>query len=243
MQFNRSVLIAIAISGFSQVAIASIFEEKIYYFEPDERNHVPDQAKDPIAAKDGGKKKFEWNMYLDPERDDFFKEGDYIPPAPFMEAMRRPTQENILLFEKWQEKKNLLLERYEAARGRYLGEKSHEAPIARIETPAKVANLEKYRFVFYFDSSCPSCKAMFTTINKMIERGIYVEAVRVDSGKEQVRGLTIPWSYATASEIKAKRLSAVPFLMVFDDKAKKVYRLTGKKTMEEISQLITRAGA
>jgi hypothetical protein len=243
MQSIPKIWIGIAISMISTMAMASIFDGKIRYFEPAEENSAQgEKSKEVRKEKDDAKKKFDWNSYLDIERDEFFREGDYIPPAPFMEAMRRPTPENILLFEKWQQTKNLLLERYEAARARYLGEKNHAPVTPKINALDSKSDLQKYRFVFYFDATCSSCKAMFTTVNQMIERGIYVEAVRVDNGKQEIRGLTIPWNYATPKEIKANGLSAVPFLMAFDDKAKKVFRLTGRKTMQEISQLIGHAG-
>lgn len=229
----------------SSTAMAMIFNSGIRYFDTEnEKEDSPDVPKDAGPRPDGAsKKKFDWSSHLDVEKDEFFKEGDYIPPAPFMEALRRPTPENILLFEKWQQTKNLLLERYETARRRYLGKTILAAETPQRAVPDESANLEKLRFVFYFDAACPSCKAMFATINQMIEGGIYVEAVRVDKGKDGVSGLSVPWTYVQAKEIEANNLKAVPFLMAFDDKAKKVYRITGRKTIREISQLIGRAGS
>ena len=38
---------------------------------------------------------FPWHQYLDPKNKEFFKEGDYTPPEPFMEIVRNPTDANL----------------------------------------------------------------------------------------------------------------------------------------------------
>lgn len=40
------------------------------------------------AESKAGQSGFQWNKYLSPNNDEFFKEGDYTPPAPFMEIAR-----------------------------------------------------------------------------------------------------------------------------------------------------------
>jgi hypothetical protein len=223
----------IFIVQFSTPAFAGVFNDKIHFFEPEPRAEKQEKAEEKKAPKAD----FQWKTFLNPEKDEFFKEGDYTPPAPFMEVMRRPTPENILLFEKWQQTKNLLLERYEGERTRVLGGKAPSIAGAS-QAPQVKADLARFRFIFYFDGNCPHCKAMFQTINQMLERGIYVEAVRIDQGQDQIRGLNIPWTFAKPNEVKANAVTAVPLLMAFDERSKKVFRLTGKKSMDEISKLI-----
>ncbi|MGK5084521.1 hypothetical protein WDW37_14595 [Bdellovibrionota bacterium FG-1] len=61
-------------------------------------------------AQAGGET-FQWQKYLDPKNDDFFREGEYTPPAPFMEIARNPTDSNIENWFHYLETKNQLLRR------------------------------------------------------------------------------------------------------------------------------------
>jgi hypothetical protein len=79
---------------------------------------------------------------------------------------------------------------------------------------------------------------MFETVNEMVHRGIYVEAIRVDKRNQEVKGLAIPWTAATAEELKKIDLKAVPMTVAFDDKTKKAYQFTGKKSISEIQSLL-----
>lgn len=234
MQLVISLVLSLTVPIFSE---AQIFSEGIRFF---------DSERSPVKQEEVKKEKvksFNWKSQLDPETDEFFREGDYIPPAAFLEVMRRPTKENILMFEKWQEKRNLLLSRYEAQRALYLGRGGIELP--KIVDPSVVDErfLQQFRFVFYFDANCSSCQAMFQTVNQMVQRGIYVEAVRLDNSASTVNGLTIPWGTVSPSELKKGNFKAVPVLMAFDEKVKKAYQLTGKKTIQEVARALKSAAA
>jgi hypothetical protein len=214
-------------------AFAGVFEGGVKFFEEDERKS---QAKS-LEEKTQDEKKFDWKSQMDIENDQFFREGDYIPPAPLLEALRRPTKENIVMFDKWNEARNQLLERYEAARAKYVG--GEKARIPSTESAKAPANLKKFRFAFYFDAACPHCHEMFETINQLAQRGIYVEAIRVDRRDQEVRGLAIPWVAATPEELKKINLKAVPMTVAFDDKTKKAYQFTGKKSISELGALLS----
>ena len=68
------------------------------------------QEKRPTAPTIANNKSgFAWNKYLSPSNDEFFKEGDYTPPAPFMEIARNPSDENIENWFRYLETKNELL--------------------------------------------------------------------------------------------------------------------------------------
>ncbi|MGE3682700.1 MAG: TlpA family protein disulfide reductase [Bdellovibrionales bacterium] len=219
-------------------AYASVFSDGVRFFEDDK---VEKQVTEERPKEE--KKPFDWNSFMNVENDEFFKEGDYTPPAPFLEALRRPTKENILLFEKWNETRNLLLQRYETARAQYVAKSNVMLPEVKRSQGGNAKTLEKFRFVFYFDAECPSCHAMFETVNQMVQKGVYVEAVRLDKGKQEVRGLSIPWVSPSPKEVQKINLKAVPFLMAFDDETKKVYQVTGRKTIEEIADLLERSSS
>ena len=135
--------------------------------------------------------------------------------------------------------RNVLLQRYELARSQYIGKTGNPAPLP--DTPVlevSEKDLEKYHYVFYFESTCPSCHAMFQTINQMVQRGVYVEAIRVDKGDGEVKALNIPWSFAKPEELKKLNLKAVPVLVAIDEKTQKAYQMTGRKSIKEILQAI-----
>lgn len=217
-------------------AFAGVFSEGVKFF--DEGNSSPKVSPEKQTERPKAQK-FNWNDQLDVEKDQFFKEGDYTPPAPFVEALRRPTKENILNFEKWQAMRNMLLQRYETARAQYVrenGVSTSKSPVATSDV--NEADIEKYRYVFYFESTCPSCHAMFQTINEMAQRGVYIEAVRLDKTENEVKGLDLPWSFAKPEELKKLNLKAVPVLVAIDDKTKKAYQMTGRKSIKQILQVI-----
>ena len=78
-------------------------------------NSKPEIAKRDDAANTITKEKeeFQWTKYLDPNNKDFFREGDYTPPEPFMELVRNPTDQNIRMWFAYMDRKNEL-----ASRGR-----------------------------------------------------------------------------------------------------------------------------
>ena len=242
MQFLFKLIFMTPLLLLCRTSDAIVFDSGISYFSSSDKSQ---ESKSPVPEEkkpSNDSKKFDWNKYLDTEKDEFFKEGDYIPPAPFMEALRRPTKENILLFEKWKQTKNLLLQRYEKARSQWVDGSVRSIPsnVKAVET-SETEVLSKFKFSFYFDAKCPSCHAMFSTINQMAEKGVYVEAVRVDAGSEPVRGLLLPWSRMTPEESKKVKLKAVPFLMAFDDGTKRVYQITGHKTITQLASTLERA--
>lgn len=217
-------------------AFAGMFSDGVRFFDeaPSKPKAIPEKLETEQKTKP-----FNWNDQLNIEKDQFFKEGDYTPPAPLVEALRRPTKENILNFEKWQEMRNILLQRYETARAQYMGKGGVQVP--RAEAPVLDVDereIEKYHYIFYFESTCPSCHAMFQTINQMVQRGVYVEAIRVDKNENEVKGLDLPWSYANPEELKKLNLKAVPVLVAIDEKTKKAYQMTGRKSIKEILQVI-----
>lgn len=220
---------------FGSYTFAGVFSEGVRFFDEGQKS----KTSSPVPEEKPKTQKFNWNDQLDTEKDQFFKEGEYMPPAPFIEALRRPTKENIQNFEKWQEMRNLLLQRYEVARNQYVSKTGRELPRASVNSSnVNERDIEKYRFIFYFESTCSSCHAMFQTINEMAQRGVYVEAVRVDKSDNEVKGLDIPWNYARAEELKKLNLKAVPMLVAIDEKTKRAYQMTGRKSIKEIIQII-----
>lgn len=216
---------------FSFFINAEYFDGKIEYFSENQQAKLSK----PKSSQGEKQKKFEWKTYLDEKNDEFFKEGDYIPPAPFLEAMRNPSRQNILLFEKWNEKKNFLLNRFNQKRAEVLGKN----PLLTEEVKNQDLSLIKeFNFVFYFDSMCSSCKGMFEVINNLVASDVFIEAVRLDESENQVLGLSIPWSKATRNELKHLNITAVPMLMAYKKGSNDAYKIVGKKSVLEITEIL-----
>lgn len=190
--------------------------------------------------------KFSWNKVLDPKNKDFFKEGDYTPPEPFMEIVRNPSDANLKMWFAYIEKKNQLSDRLQARMKEYveknsvkLGEGGREYANTRTAQLARVPeDAKRFRFRMYFDSHCPHCKRMFATLAELQSRGFYVEAVQVDRDPKGLDGLPVPATRAAPSEIENKEIKSVPLLLVGDLKKKAVYRLTGYQSVASIFQTI-----
>ena len=188
---------------------------------------------------------FQWNKYLDPKNQEFFREGDYTPPEPFMELVRNPTDQNIRMWFAYMDRKNELasrlakrMEEYAQANGAAIPKEAKEKIVQtahQIPTPAD--DFERFRFRMYFDSQCPHCKRMFETLNDLQDRGYFVEARQIDKGPlDQIRS-HVPVVTANANEIKQYNVTSVPLLLIGDLKNKKVYRQSGFMTPEQIIAL------
>jgi len=66
---------------------------------------------------------FNWSETMDIGSDEFFREGNYLPPAAFMEVARRPTHENISKWLQYQRKKQNLTHRINREIERYEGQR------------------------------------------------------------------------------------------------------------------------
>ena len=176
------------------------------------------------------KEEFQWNKYMDPNNKDFFREGDYTPPEPFMELVRNPTDQNIRMWFAYMERKNELanrlgkrMEEYAQANVAAIPKEAKEKIVqATRQIPTPADDFERFRFRMYFDSQCPHCKRMFETLNDLQDRGYFVEARQVDSGPlDQIRS-HVPMVTAAAGELKQYNVTVVPLLLIGDLKNKKV---------------------
>lgn len=203
----------------------------------------------PEEPKAEAPSQFDWKTQLDPKNDEFFKEGDYTPPKAFMELARNPTDANIKNWFRLMEAKNALSQRLEVRMQEYiqkndakLGDDGKAYLAERTPKIAFAAEKERFRFRMYFDSKCPHCKRMMSTMEELEQRGFFVEIRQTDSDdlKEPPK---LPVIRATKDELSEKDVESVPLLLVGDMKQKAVYRITGFQTVESIFQLIQESKA
>jgi hypothetical protein len=196
--------------------------------------------------------KFPWSKYLDPNHKEFFKEGDYTPPEPFMEIVRNPTDENLKQWFAYIQKKNELSVQLNHRMQEYLGKSTgnnvetpqKEQLIARASSlPRNAPDADRFRFRLYFDSKCPHCKRMMGTLSALRAQGYFVEAHQVDNDPEGLKGLPIPAERAAPGEIEAKTIKSVPLLLIGDLKSKTVYRITGFQTVDDVLKSLPQGGS
>jgi thiol-disulfide isomerase/thioredoxin len=191
-------------------------------------------------------KKFDWKAHLDPNNKEFFREGEYTPPEPFMELVRNPTDENIKNWFAMIEKKNELSSRMMDRIQEYVAKNS-----AKLEPQSKAIlvnakeSLQKsppeasrYRFRFYFDSQCPHCKRMFETVADLQSRGFYVEAFQVDNADVALPGMTVAVTKASKADLDKHKITSVPLLLIGDLQKKLVYRLSGYQSTDSVFESI-----
>jgi hypothetical protein len=209
---------------------------------------APPKANTEVGMSGEG---FRWEKYLDPANKEFFKEGDYTPPEPFMELVRNPSDENLRMWFAYVDRKNELAGRLQERMSEYIARNGQPLPPEQRRRVAELsagqpASIEpkRFRLRMYFDSKCPHCQKMFGTLADLQGKGFFTEARQIDRGNAQVRSLPFPTEMAGADEVKQKNVGSVPLLLIGDLKRKMVYRLTGFQTTADVLKAIQgQAGA
>ena len=203
---------------------------------------VPDQAKKNVGpeetpiqekTKDQEVKQapFDWQKFSSPKNNEFFKEGDYLPPEPFMEVSRNPSDENIRQWFAYIEQKNNLTERLTRRIDEYVKKNPTAAAgfkESSVTLPVKsLPDVRRFRFRFYFSSTCPHCQKMFVTVNDLVSRGYFVEVRQVDQGPLDKISSPVPVIQASRGDIAKFHIDAVPLLLAADLKSGSVFRQKG----------------
>ncbi|MGE4233057.1 MAG: hypothetical protein AB7F43_06990 [Bacteriovoracia bacterium] len=196
----------------------------------------------PTVTKD---EKFDWNKYLDPKNKDFFKEGDYTPPEPFMEVVRNPSDSNLKNWFTYIDKKNDLVRKMQERVEEYARKNAKLPPEVKAllaqrsaELPTYSPDVKRYRFRLYFDSKCPACKQMLGTLAAIQERGYSVEAHQIDNDRRATERLPFPVLPASKSDLDEKEIKAVPVLYVGDMTQKRLYRFRGTQELGDIFEAL-----
>jgi len=205
------------------------------------RQEIP-KGEDATIKENTKTQEFQWKKYLDPKNTEFFREGDYTPPEPFMELVRNPSDQNIRMWFAYMDRKNELAGRLSKRMAEYAQNNNAAIPTAAKEKivqaarqiPTAADDFERFRFRMYFDSQCPHCKRMFETLNDLQDRGYFVEARQVDRGSIEHIKSNVAIVSASSAEVKKQNIAAVPLLLIGDLRNKKVYRQSGFMTPEQI---------
>lgn len=186
---------------------------------------------------------FDWGPYLDPHSEEFFREGDYVPPAPFLAVARNPSDENLKKWLTHIERKNALAQRFETRLQDYLartGDTTSKAAVtAQPPTSINSSPLkpERFRLRLYFDSTCPHCRHMFETLAELQRQGFAIEGKQIDQ-RPLLHAATFPVSQATAAEIAHQKIEGVPLLLVADIDRGVMSRISGYHDEKEVLSVI-----
>ncbi|MEK7692177.1 MAG: hypothetical protein AAB425_14270, partial [Bdellovibrionota bacterium] len=201
--------------------------------------------------------KFPWHKYLDPKNDEFFKEGDYTPPAPFVEIARNPSEENIKNWFHYLALKNGLAERLQSKLEEFARTQSAQgfADPVKVQSAQLLARAasgvgamaatnpssKNYQLRLYFDSRCPHCEHMMDTLATLARQGFYVELRRVDHEPGFQPRFPFPVQQATPSELQKNQVEAVPVLLVGNLSNGTFFKIQGFQTPEAVLAAIREA--
>lgn len=230
----------------------SYFDSKINYWGEKQSTNGPSSlvVEKTENSSEGGK--FPWKTYLDPKNKEFFREGDYTPPEPFMEIARNPTDENIKNWFEFMKKKNELARRLDDRVREYLVKNGQSPKTMTPETlasPSKAAarpqgplDPSRFKVRMYFESTCPHCRKMFGVLKRLQDEGVEVHALQIDRGPVPADEKVVPIDEATKEEIKKHGINGVPFLVVADTKRKALLPpIQGYHDYEEVISLLKNA--
>lgn len=194
----------------------------------------------------GDSKKFDWKKHLDEKNDEFFREGEYIPPAPFMEVARNPSDENVRLWMTYLDKKNFLAERLRTRIAEFSSKgvqtttpRVVEERVTQQAQDKPAFDPSRFRIRTYFESTCPHCRRMLQTLRELQERGVFVEALQIDRAHQSEARFPIATSLADPSDVKKNGIQSVPYTLVADLKAKTVLNpISGFKTLAEMTEIL-----
>lgn len=193
------------------------------------------------------KETFPWKTYLDPKNREFFKEGDYTPPEPFMEVARNPSDDNIKNWFDFMQKKNDLADRLQVRMQEYLAKNGSLPAAAQLSVPThqSMANTKsqpvpvepgRFKIRMYFDSQCPHCRRMFQVLQRLKTEGFQVEAMQIDAGAVPLEEKVVPIGRGSLADLKSHGGSAVPYLLIADLKRKAL--LPGVQGYHEYEEVI-----
>lgn len=255
MGFRKTILITIAglviVGSAVEAKELSYFESKIDYWN--ESPTSPQKSAPSVTVEPSEKSAFPWKAYLNPKNKEFFKEGDYTPPEPFMEIARDPSDENIKNWFEFMKRKNELASRLESRMQEYLAKNETPGLAAQMgssvasreiktEKPTSPVDPSRFKVRMYFDSHCPHCRRMFAVLEQLKEKGFHVEALQIDSGPVPEAEKVVPLGRADPEDLKKHGIKGVPYLLIADVKRKALLpAIEGYHDFEEVISLLRAA--
>lgn len=184
----------------------------------------------------------EWQVYLDPQKDEFWTEGNHVPDKGFLLFIKNPTEENAKLWllrneikakylskaMKVVERVNLKLIKSKVIQDRY---DWLEGTKKKVNKKIDLSKTQKLNYYFLFKPDCGHCKKMASTLKKMKN----VRPLQVSGGKLHHWSGLNKSTYASQETIEDYLTEkATPVLIIQNPKNNKVYRMVGNKGIRSI---------
>ena len=186
-------------------------------------------------------KAFSWEAYRDPLAPEFWDDGgDWIPPRPFREAAANPSEKNINEYLAWQIRKTNVVSQFQAALmrvgtpGTAVGNNASLGGIAM--TSENFTNWQALRIAYFYQSSCPHCRASASVIEEAKRLGSRVTFVQLDAREQApLHAGSIAYDKSWAKEFA---ISSTPtWVLKLGSRSE---TLTGALTLSELAE---KAGA
>lgn len=164
-----------------------------------------------------------------------------------MEVARNPSDTNIKLWISYLDKKNRLAERLKSRIAEFAtstnqtNQNQHvQDRMREIERSPTSFDPARFRIRTYFDSKCPHCMRMLTTLKEMQDMGVLVEALQIDRDRSEQARFPLATSFADPADVKKQGIQSVPFTLVADLKNKTVLNpISGFKTTNEMKGVLS----
>jgi thiol-disulfide isomerase/thioredoxin len=137
---------------------------------------------------------FDWSRYEDPSSPEFWDDGgDYVAPRPLREAVANPTPENLQRYTAWQAKRLAVIAVFGERLAQFGAGVTSPVPtgpsggsLARSAAPANQAATRipwrELDLLYFYQSSCPHCRAEKEHVEDLARRGVRVSFVQLDAG-------------------------------------------------------------
>ena len=238
----KKSLILLLFFNFLMASSFSFYDSGINYWPSEERQIEKKLDKKSVEKKDD---KFDWKKALDPNNDEFYRQGNHMPPAAMVEAMKNPTDQNIKRYFELEEKRERKLSQFIKKSNKYRLKKL-ERELSKLSKPKIRKNSfynarelrSKYRIRMYFDSNCPHCKRMHQNLLKLQRDGFTVDLVQIDDGVNPLQGIkSRKIAKGEGSAIKLFN-GGVPYTLIFNRKTKKMKSLRGFIPMDKFLTIL-----
>ena len=176
-----------------------------------------------------------------------FSKGEHTPPEPFMEVARNPTNQNLRMWFSYIEKKNQIANRFQLRMAEYMKENAINTNVPpfldvkpQVQKAPSNVDVSRFKFRFFFDSSCPHCKKMFQTMKDLKSQGFKIEGRQTDDNPISEESLGFDIEKAQKQELLKHQIQGVPFLLIADLKSKAVMKVAGFQSTQEVLQKLNK---
>ena len=240
---TNNILLVLLLASQVQAEDFNYFEKRIDYFSAGQNKTAVRSKK----TENPDTTLFDWQKYMNPSNTEFFKEGEHTPPEPFMEVARNPTDQNLRMWFSYIDKKNQIANRFQLRMAEYMKENAMNTNVPtfldvkpQVQQVTSHVDVSRFKFRFFFDSSCPHCKKMFQTMKDLNSQGFRIEGRQTDDIPISAESVGFDIEKAQKQELLKHQIQGVPFLLIADRQSKAVMKVAGFQSTQEVLQKLNK---